>query len=102
MKVSELQVGDRVIRMLGGKIPMKMIVIEVNSSTITCVMEPKDELESREKVEALAKMFGMNDDDAEKIASSTPKWTFSTETGGEIDIRLGWNGKITGSYLKFQ
>jgi hypothetical protein len=27
-------------------------------------------------------------------------WTFSKETGGEVDEYLGWDGKNTGSYIK--
>ena len=27
-------------------------------------------------------------------------WTFSKETGGEVDEYLGWDGRSTGSYIR--
>lgn len=72
-----LKPGDRVTRMLAGKIAMPMEVTSIADGVITCAaIEP----------------------DGTLIHAG---WTFSAENGGEIDEDLGWNppATATGSFL---
>ena len=65
-KLEELQVGDTIIRMLAGIIPMEIKITEITDTEINC-----------------------------------GEWSFSRQTGGEIDEDLDWDGVIkTGSYLR--
>lgn len=71
-RLKHVVVGDKVVRMLAGTIPMEMIVTAVDDDIITC----------------------------SAVGSGIDGWTFSRVTGGEIDESLGWNGIYTGSFLK--
>lgn len=101
MEIKDLQVGDRVIRMLAGKIPMNMIVSKVEKGVITCVMNLKERKEAIGGAIRIAKMLGANEEDINRLENEPPYWTFDVVTGAEIDTDLGWDGKTTtGSYLK--
>lgn len=72
-----LKSGDRVTRMLAGKLAMLMEVTGVDAGVITCAaVEP----------------------DGTLIHAG---WTFSAANGGEIDEDLGWNPPTTptGSFI---
>lgn len=68
-----LKPGDPVIRMLGGKLPMRMVVREVSENLIVCDTE----------------------------TGFRGGWTFDRKTGTEEDHEIGWGVKFghTGSYL---
>lgn len=96
-KLEHLKVGDKVVRMLAGTIPLKMVVTEIKNSIITCMDEDKNK--SIQSVREGARLVGAqlpeNDDEIE-----APNWTFSMNTGGEIDVELGYDGINTCSYIK--
>lgn len=72
---STLKVGDHLQRSLGGSRPMWVIVGQITETTF--------------KVGSL-----------DGRVSWEEGWTFSKETGLEIDEDLGWDGKTTtGSYI---
>lgn len=68
-----LKPGDSVMRMLGGTLPMKMVVREVTDELIIC----------------------------DTFEGFRGGWTFDRKTGAEEDADLHWGVKygITGSYL---
>ena len=70
---SDLKVGDVVTRLLGGKLAMKMKVVQVSEDLITC-------------------------DAADGFEGG---WTFDRKTGAEEDADLQWGVRFgrTGSYL---
>ena len=65
MMFTTIEVGDIVLRLLGGSVPMRLQVTEVTEDRIICGW-----------------------------------WTFSRRNGAEIDEDLGWDEKMTGSYIK--
>lgn len=73
--LSDVKVGDRMIRLLGGVVPVEVIVGIVNETTF--------------KVGS-----------ADGVISVEDGWTFSKKTGAEIDEDLGWDGEThTGSFI---
>lgn len=78
MKFGHIEVGDRVTRMLGGTLPMKLIVGKVDETFIyTATPDGK-----------------INVDEG---------WKFRRDNGAEVDEDLGWDGiKATGSYLTLE
>lgn len=76
IKLQTIKVGDRVRRLLAGTVRMELIVGEVTETTIKC----------------------MSADGAINLENG---WTFSRQTGAEIDEELGWDGFThTGSFLE--
>lgn len=77
MSFEHLKVGDRVYRLLGGKVTMEMEVTEVKDEIIVCGVVTK----------------------AGKVAPFG--WEFDRKTGMEEDDDLGWGVAhgATGSYL---
>ena len=74
-----MKIGDKLIRLLGGQIPMEVFVESIDESKNT---------------------FMTNRPDAN--IPEGEGWTFCSKTGMEIDPDLGWGpmyGK-TGSYIK--
>ena len=61
-----LKPGDKITRMLAGKIAMPMQVTKVEGKIITCAAIEGD---------------GLFEGD----------WTFNADNGGEIDLDLGWD-----------
>lgn len=74
-----LKKGDKVTRMLAGKLPMPMLVMEVSENRIFCVAENA----------------GQEHWEAEEM------WQFDRDTGVEEDHDLGWGVQFgqTGSFL---
>lgn len=74
---THLKVGDRVTRMLAGKLPMQMVVREVKEDTVRCAAVQEDGAEFE------------------------GDWEFDRETGCEEDHELGWGRKfgVTGSFI---
>lgn len=72
-----MKVGDKLIRLLGGQIPMPVIVGEVNEDT-----------------------FKVGSEDG--TVPWQDGWTFCKKTGAEIDDDLNWGPKYgkTGSFIK--
>jgi len=76
MLLKDIKVGDKLIRLLGGSVVMRVIVGSVNEKTIKC-------------------------GSADGFVPWEDGWTFNRENGAEIDEDLGWDGiTITGSYIK--
>lgn len=78
----DLKVGDKVTRMLGGKLAMPMHITKVTEDRIFAVADGAVNL--------------MKDDDFDE------HWQFDRDTGIEEDEDLGWGTKygVTGSFLK--
>jgi len=73
---TDVKEGDTVIRMLGGKIPMELIVGRVDDTFI----------------------YTKSPDGKVKLSEG---WKFRRDNGAEVDADLGWDGITkTGSYLK--
>lgn len=96
-KFKDLQVGDEVIRMLGGTLPIKVVVSKVDNELITCTVPPEKYGQARAGMEKVAKLLGKTIPEEEK--DDMPTWTFSINNGAEIDPDLGWTETYTGSYL---
>ena len=77
MSFKHLKVGDKVVRMLAGTLPMELVIIKVKGNLLYCDSEPS-------------------------IITDGHYWTFDRESGAEVDDDLGWGPKygITGSYLR--
>lgn len=76
MKIKDVKVGDKLIRLLGGKLEIPVIVGEVTDDTIKVGSE-------------------------DGIIPWEEGWTFNRITGAEIDEELGWDGiTVTGSFIK--
>ena len=77
MKLTEIKVGDRATRMLGGSMPMEVIVTIVNEDHIFCGSE-----------------------DGFIKGTEEDGWKFNRANGAEIDEDLGWDGvTMTGSVI---
>lgn len=88
-----MKVGDQVIRMLGGSIPVKVIILSIEENVIT--VGSAESLEEQErKIRQGAAFVGTK---IEKFIP--PTWKFNAATLGEIDEDLEWDGFTTGSYL---
>jgi hypothetical protein len=92
-----VQVGDRVTRMLGGQIAIELVVLKIESDIITCGLPPEKHQEAREQIQRASHMTGVPLSEEEK--NSLPEWTFSINNGAELDAMLGWNEQYSGSYL---
>jgi len=93
----DIQVGDKLIRMLGGVLPIYVIVTKIDSETITCCHPPKDYGEVRTSVQKVSER--LNIPLSEEDLEDAPTWTFSINNGAELDPMLGWTEQFTGSYL---
>ncbi len=91
--LESLKEGDKVTRLLGGTVPMLLIVKEVRGAIIILTTPPEDDLEG-------AMMIGKILSGRDQSGMKAPTWDFSRTTGAEIDIDLGWDGYSTGSYIK--
>lgn len=88
MTFMDLKSGDKVIRLLGGEVPMEMTVYCVNDDAIFCVV---------------ADAPGPCGLEQEEFNEETwPGWKFCRKTGVEIDEELGWGPQFgrSGSFLK--
>lgn len=83
-RFDDLKVGETVTRMLGGRIPLLMIVVKVTEEKIYCGV-------AREGIE-----IGMTVNDGQEYEG----WIFCRCCGAEIDEYLNWGHGQTGSYLK--
>lgn len=85
MSFIDLKVGDRVIRLLGGAVPMLMEVCHVDDRLLYC----------REANDRLLPVM------TPELIRHWPGWKFDRATGVEEDEDLGWGveHKHTGSYL---
>lgn len=92
-----VQVGDKLIRMLGGAIPITVMVSKVDNEIITCTIPPEDYGRARTGINKTAEKLRIPLSEEEK--EDMPTWTFSIRNGAEIDPALGWNEQYTGSYL---
>lgn len=78
MKLENVKVGDKLTRLLGGSIPMEVIVTIVNEKTVIC-----------------------GSPDGFVKGTEEDGWTFNRQNGAEIDTDLGWDGvTVTGSFIK--
>lgn len=79
MAFFDLKYGDKILRLLGGSLPMEMYVISNEEDVITCTVSE-----------------GLDDPNTQL------KWTFDAASGAEIDDDLGWGPAygVTGSVLK--
>lgn len=93
----DVQVGDRVTRMLGGQIAMELVVLKIESDIITCGLPPEKHQKAREQIQRASHTTGVPLSEEEK--NSLPEWTFSINNGAEIDPVLGWDEQYTGSFL---
>lgn len=96
-KFKDVQVGDVLTRMLAGTIPIKVVVSKVDSEVITCTVPPEEYGRARAGIDKVAKMLNKTMTESEKM--DMPTWTFSINNGAELDPMLGWNERMTGSYL---
>lgn len=73
MKFGHVKAGDTVLRMIGGRIPMELLVTDVTDDLILCSTP----------------------------SGSVGGWTFDRATGVEVDELLKWGPKygVTGSTL---
>jgi hypothetical protein len=81
MDCSDVKVGDKLIRKLGGKVGMTMLVKSVNDKTFACnALDPK---------------LG-------EVGGADGEWEFDRRTGVEEDHELGWGVKFgaTGSFIE--
>jgi hypothetical protein len=93
----DLQVGDKIIRMLGGKIPLNVVVNKIDNELIHCTI-PHDEQDNyRAAVQRGA--AALQQSVTEEELAGMPVWTFSINNGAEIDSMLGWDETTTGSYI---
>lgn len=106
-QLEDLDVGDRVIRMLRGRVAINMIVInrtpEMIETQIDNSREPSavEYMKSKPELMERFKSVGYKDEDANP--NNEPVWTFNASTGGEIDRELGWDGvEKSGSYLTLE
>ena len=75
-KLEKVKVGDRLTRMLGGKIPVEVIVGRIDEKFVYT-------------------------SSADGVIPLEEGWKFLISTGGEVDEDLGWDGLThTGSYIK--
>ncbi len=75
-KLAKVKVGDELTRMLGGKIPMQVIVGKIDDIHVFT-------------------------SSADGIITLEEGWKFRIDTGAEVDEDLGWDGIVkTGSYIK--
>jgi hypothetical protein len=93
-QLASLEVGDIVERALAGLVLLETRIVSISDTLIT--VEPNETLE---KVTADVKKGAEIVGHEAPQSVEMPTWTFSKETGGEIDEDLGWDGKRTGSYL---
>lgn len=74
-KFDDVKVGDKITRLLGGEVPMKVVVGKIENGIIYTSSE-------------------------DGIVPLKHGWKFNQANGAEIDEDLGWDGiTITGSYL---
>lgn len=77
MKLEDVKVGDKLVRMLAGTIPVDVVVTIVREDVIYC-------------------------GSADGFVSGTEEdgWKFNRSNGAEIDEDLGWDGiTSTGSFI---
>lgn len=72
-----IKVGDTVVRLLADKVPMELVVVEVSEKLIHATIPKRANLERDPGFE----------------------WTFSRKNGAEIDLGIGWDEDMTGSFL---
>jgi hypothetical protein len=72
---THLKIGDKVTRLLGGEMPMEMVVSNVKGELIYCCP-------------------------AELGVNAGFYYTFDGNTGAEIDDEMGWGNNGTGSFLR--
>jgi hypothetical protein len=74
-RFSYLKPGDKVIRLMGGKVPLDMYVVKIEDGLIHA------------------------NDVRSPIADDEPLWKFDIRNGAEIDEHMGWTSEKTGSML---
>jgi hypothetical protein len=75
-KLSKVNVGDVLTRILAGTIPLKVVVGKIDENYVYVT-------------------------DIDGVIPLEGGWKFLISTGGEVDEELGWDGKLmTGSYIK--
>ena len=74
LKFGHIKKDDKVTRLLAGVVPMQLIVGKVDETYIYC-----------------GSMDG--------VVSLEEGWKFLRTNGAEVDEELGWDGKVTGSFL---
>lgn len=103
----DIKVGDRMIRTIGAPkgIETEVIVTKIKGAVISVTIPPERVERVKKGVTNMAKGMrekffkGVNDIEMDLLVDKVPEWTFSMNTGAEIDIELGWDGIATGSFL---
>lgn len=98
--LAKLKVGDKLIRLLGGIVQTKVIILNIQDGIITVTVEKK--INNEKLAEKVAQYTGIPKVKLMETleGQQLPTWEFSAVTGMEIDLELGWDGiKVTGSYL---
>lgn len=86
-RFDDVRVGDRVTRILGGRIPLELTVVKVTEGRLYCGVI-HDGLE-----------IGMAVPEEAEADAEYEGWTFCRCCGAEIDDFLHWGHGYTGSYL---
>lgn len=97
-KFKDVKIGDRLLRKIRySSIEHDVIVKAVKGAIITVELPPEAKAIEKvsQRLEMIAKIFGSTAEDTVMNVD----WTFSMNSGGEIDIDLGWDGINTGSIL---
>lgn len=96
-QLKALQVGAKLFRALAGTLKQPVIVTRIYGAVITVSTLPEEDKKVNHKIREAAKTLSIPI--PEDATIERPAWTFSVNTGCEIDTDLGWDGIITGSFL---
>lgn len=95
--MAEIAAGDKVVRMIAGEIPMRMLVTDVDELFVYCTISP-DDADDIERLLLIAR--------SEDKENPLPIWKFNKQWGFEVDEDIGWgllneDGSVTptGSFL---
>lgn len=103
--LKDVKVGDTLVRCIGSGTPLHVLVEVVRiKGSVVWVSIPKEQLQevrrdAMKKLNILEAAFKYEKQFSKEELENSPEWTFSINTGGEIDTFLGWDGIYTGSYL---
>lgn len=97
-KLKDVKVGDRFIRVLGGKVKMEVVVSRVKGQIIEVTVPDAMKALHIKKLKEMSELYKIPIEETQ-IEESGLHWNFSSTTAGEIDIALGWDGIYTGSIL---
>lgn len=104
--LKDIKVGDKFVRCIGPKCELKIdvVVTKVLNAVVWVAIEPDQLPEQRHRAMALAgivnEALNYEKQFTKEELEKSPEWTFSINTGGEIDTVFGWDGINTGTFLR--